>query len=253
MESVMSESNQSLPSDLLAILDSSYLEHDAFIILCRLMYHVEPWYGNNKLFKDVNPPEVLTKNTAASMLDGRMPRSEADCENEHIDVKLTRIHEILLKNVDFELYNHLKRNDIIPQVYGIRWLRLLFGREFSLQDCLSIWDTIFHHCHDFNAISKLTDYIFIAMLLEIKPLLINSDEQQCVQILMKFPPIEDISSIIKKAKGLMDSDKLFSQVEEPNQIQFDMNEINSKASNAVDTFTKDVNTSILEMKSRFSK
>jgi len=43
------------------------------------------------------------------------------------------------------------------------------------------------------------------MLLEIKPLLINSDEQQCVQILMKFPPIEDISSIIKKAKGLMDS------------------------------------------------
>lgn len=45
-----------------------------------------------------------------------------------------------------------------------RWVRLLFGREFPLQDLLVVWDALFA---DGLSLS-LVDYIFIAMLLYIR-------------------------------------------------------------------------------------
>lgn len=45
-----------------------------------------------------------------------------------------------------------------------RWIRLLFGREFPLQDLLVVWDALFA---DGLSLS-LVDYIFIAMLLYIR-------------------------------------------------------------------------------------
>ncbi|KAF7238285.1 TBC1 domain family member 5 [Varanus komodoensis] len=45
-----------------------------------------------------------------------------------------------------------------------RWVRLLFGREFSLQDLLVIWDALFAD----SITLDLVDYIFLAMLLYIR-------------------------------------------------------------------------------------
>ena len=45
-----------------------------------------------------------------------------------------------------------------------RWVRLLFGREFPLQDLLALWDAIFA---DGRSLS-LVDYIFVAMLQHIR-------------------------------------------------------------------------------------
>lgn len=42
-----------------------------------------------------------------------------------------------------------------------RWLRLMFGGEFSLMDLLVIWDTIFAKSPEDFA---LVDYVFVAML-----------------------------------------------------------------------------------------
>merc|ERR1712071_632583 len=126
-------------------------------MLCRLLYYIEPWYGTNKLYKQMkmqSSPDSPNSacgidevpNSTAALLDGRMSRTEAEFQTEHIDIKLARIHEDLLPEIDRELYVHLQYNDIIPQVYGIRWLRLLFGREFPLQDFLIVWDAIFADC-----------------------------------------------------------------------------------------------------------
>lgn len=45
-----------------------------------------------------------------------------------------------------------------------RWLRLLFGREFPLQDLLVLWDAIFAVGKQF----ELTNFIVVAMLIRIR-------------------------------------------------------------------------------------
>ncbi len=45
-----------------------------------------------------------------------------------------------------------------------RWVRLLFGREFPMQDLLVLWDAIFADGISFD----LVDYVFVAMLLYIR-------------------------------------------------------------------------------------
>ena len=47
-----------------------------------------------------------------------------------------------------------------------RWVRLLFGREFPMQDLLVLWDAIFADGIAFD----LVDYMFVAMLLYIRDL-----------------------------------------------------------------------------------
>lgn len=96
--------------------------------------------------------------------------------------KLNWIGDQLLRQADPKLYKHLEALEIAPQIYGLylpiflvnrarigsglyrRWLRLLFGREFPIQDLLFLWDAIFADSADF----LLVDAIFIAMLIFIR-------------------------------------------------------------------------------------
>lgn len=116
-----------------------------------------------------------------------------------IVTKVNRIQDQLVKKHDIELHMHLNRLEIAPQIYGMsvftslgsltffffpdplldtnavklfffffcvfsRWVRLLFGREFPLQDLLVVWDALFADCITLD----LVDYIFVAMLLYIR-------------------------------------------------------------------------------------
>ena len=60
---------------------------------------------------------------------------------------------------------HLTLDDnICPDAVFLRdrrWLRLLFGREFAMQDLLVLWDAIFADGISFD----LVDYIFVAMMM----------------------------------------------------------------------------------------
>ena len=53
----------------------------------------------------------------------------------------------LLRAKDYELYIHLQSQHIEPQLYSMKWIRLLLGREFHLEDVLVLWDAMFadHH------------------------------------------------------------------------------------------------------------
>ena len=55
------------------------------------------------------------------------------------------------------------KKEIIIIIYS-RWIRLLFGREFPMQDLLVLWDAIFSDGIGFD----LVDYIFVAMLLYLR-------------------------------------------------------------------------------------
>jgi len=52
----------------------------------------------------------------------------------------------------------------VPLYFGIRWLRVMFGLEFSKPDLLLLWDAIFGAGNHF----ALVDYIVAAMLMVIR-------------------------------------------------------------------------------------
>lgn len=108
------------------------------------------------------------------------------------------INEELFHKYDEQLYKHLKELKIAPQIYGIRWMRLLFIREFQMQDLLALWDAIF--ANGFG----LCDYIFTAMLVVIRNILLPCDYANCLNHLMRYPSVADVHYVIHLALHIRD-------------------------------------------------
>ncbi|NXT75701.1 TBCD5 protein, partial [Zapornia atra] len=177
--------------EMKVLLNPEYLEHDAYAMFTRLMKTAEHWFStfehDSQKEKDVITP---------------MPFARPQDLGPSIAIvaKVNQIQDHLLKKHDIELYMHLNRLEIAPQIYGLRWVRLLFGREFPLQDLLVVWDALFADSITLN----LVDYIFVAMLLYIRDALISSNYQTCLGLLMHYPPIGDVHSLILRALFLRD-------------------------------------------------
>ncbi|XP_041460256.1 TBC1 domain family member 5-like isoform X2 [Lytechinus variegatus] len=173
------------------LMNPEYLEHDSYTLFCHLMETAEPWFHHGH---DFPPPQ------------GGFVQSEPFSKPEECNPssplvkKLNRIREVILKKHDFELYTHLNRLDIQPQIYGIRWLRLLFGREFTFQDLIVLWDAIFAD----SPMLDLVDYIFVAMLIKIRELLLTAEYADCLMLLMRYPTVDDIHYLVNKALHLRD-------------------------------------------------
>jgi len=93
------------------------------------------------------------------------------------------------------LYAYIKSLKIEPQLFLLRWIRLLFGREYPLGDTLTFWDAIFAFDKNFT----LIDYIAVAMLIGIRDQLMNSDQNGVLQSLFKYQTYLSVSSILQHA------------------------------------------------------
>ncbi|NXU43693.1 TBCD5 protein, partial [Drymodes brunneopygia] len=178
--------------EMKVLLDPEYLEHDAYAMFTRLMKTAEHWFSTFEHDSQKEKDVMITPMPFARPQD--LGPSIA------IVAKVNQIQDHLLKKHDIELYMHLNRLEIAPQIYGLRWVRLLFGREFPLQDLLVVWDALFADSITLN----LVDYIFVAMLLYIRDALISSNYQTCLGLLMHYPPIGDVHSLILRALFLRD-------------------------------------------------
>merc|ERR1719483_386292 len=116
------------------VMDPQYLEHDAYAMFCQVMETVEPWYLTREFYMKGGSLRALELINATPFT-----KSQDLNPSNTIVTKLTRIQDYILKRYDQELHQHLERLEIAPQIYGIRWLRLLFGREFPMQDLLMLW------------------------------------------------------------------------------------------------------------------
>uniref|UniRef100_A0A8C7VHR9 TBC1 domain family, member 5 n=1 Tax=Oncorhynchus mykiss TaxID=8022 RepID=A0A8C7VHR9_ONCMY len=139
--------------ELMSLLNPMFQEHDAYAMFSQLMETAEPWFSS---FQREGKEEMLTSMPFARPQD--LGPSVA------IVTKVNRIQDQLVKKHDVELHMHVNRLEIAPQIYGIRWVRLLFGREFPLQDLLVVWDALFAD----SITLDLVDYVFVAMLLYIR-------------------------------------------------------------------------------------
>ncbi|OJD17794.1 hypothetical protein AJ78_02147 [Emergomyces pasteurianus Ep9510] len=145
---------------MLQVLDMDYTEHDAFTIFCAIMQTAKLFYEQ----------EARRLPGAASDVSPIVARSQ-------------HIHQVLLRAVDPELADHLQITEILPQIFLTRWIRLLFGREFSFQDVLNIWDMLFAE----GLRLELIDAVCVSMLLRIRWQLLDADYSSALGLLLRYP------------------------------------------------------------------
>lgn len=178
------------------VLDPVFLEEDAYTLFCRIMSGIESYYRISDLTP--TPTGYFPANIQSPQGNGSGNLSE----NEVV-TQLNWIRDTILFHADQELYKHLEQLDIPLPLFGIRWLRLLFGREFPLQDLLVLWDVIFAEGENF----ELVNYVVVAMLMAIRCQLLSGDYTTCMTYFMRYPGAVDITYIIEHALYLRDEQK----------------------------------------------
>ncbi|KAI7880453.1 RabGAP/TBC [Lichtheimia hyalospora FSU 10163] len=179
------------------VLDPHYVEHDAYILFDKLMVHAKPWYEFNEKLSSIPRP-------SGHALGGNIPRQAQNTRSNPVVLSCQRIHHQYLRAVDPVLYGHLERFGIEPQLYGMRWLRLLFGREFEFHELLRLWDAIFAT----DPSLKIAEYVCLAMLLRLRdkyPYLLpvlSSDYAECLTLLMRCPQVGNPSTLVEQASYL---------------------------------------------------
>lgn len=174
------------------MLDSNYMEHDTFTLFSLIMQTAMSFYAPAD-------PDSASKETP--ML-----------------VRCARIFERYLPKADPELASHLVKLEIVPQIFLLyvalrfsqpqkaltvprRWIRLLFGREFPLDDVLNVWDALFA----IDSTLELVDMISVAMLLRVRWDLVAADTNEAFTLLLRYPePGTPAYTFIKDALYLRD-------------------------------------------------
>lgn len=156
----LGESSKTMGEDALItnILSVDYIEHDAFALFGQVMHSAKNFYEQTTHSGKENP----------------------------IVRRSQHIFEDLLPDVDKELAQHMRDIEIMPQVFIIRWVRLLFGREFSFDHVLNMWDVIFAE----DPSLEIVDYICVVMLLRIRFELMDSDYNMALTLLLRYPQVD---------------------------------------------------------------
>ncbi|ORY12496.1 rab-GTPase-TBC domain-domain-containing protein [Clohesyomyces aquaticus] len=162
-------------SQLVYTLDGEYIEHDAFTLFELVMRTAKGFYAPAD-------PGAASKETLM------LARS-------------SRIFERYLPKADPGLAAHLVKLEIVPQIFLLRWIRLLFSREFSLPSTLQVWDSLFA----IDSTLELVDHISVAMLLRVRWDLIVADTNEAFSLLLRYPsPEAPPHTFIKDALYLRD-------------------------------------------------
>ncbi|KAF6772479.1 hypothetical protein AHF37_08371 [Paragonimus kellicotti] len=187
--------SEGLQKQLANLFDEDYMEADVFTVFSQIMYPLQNWYaldGTSHMQSRLN-----TTNTS-DMPRLFLPAQRFSFNPTPVIIYLKEIHQNLLKKVNPKLYNHLEQLEIAPALFGLRWIRLLFGHEFSLSKLLYIWDCIFAVAENFAFVPCM----YVAMLNHLSPQILNLPFSDCLSLLMRFPPDVDITRLIQNALHL---------------------------------------------------
>ncbi|VYS52823.1 unnamed protein product [Arabidopsis thaliana] len=198
---VMLTDSYGAESELGIVLSETFMEHDAYCMFDALMGGIHGCFAMASFF---------SYSPASGSHTGLTPVLEA----------CSAFYRILAV-VDSSLHSHLVELGVEPQYFGLRWLRVLFGREFLLQDLLLVWDEIVSA--DNIARTGTTDEgsrnqsfrifdcprgtlvlgITVSLILYLRSSLLSTENATCcLQRLLNFPENIDMNKIIEKAKLL---------------------------------------------------
>lgn len=182
------------------VLSEKFMEHDAYCMFDALM---------SGSCGSVAMADFFSPTPAGGSHSGLPPILEASAALYH-----------LLSLVDLSLHSHLVELGVEPQYFALRWLRVLFGREFSLEGLLIVWDEIF--ASDNSKLDKgaeddigssfgvlnsprgaFISAMAVSMLLHLRSSLLATEHAtSCLQRLLNFPENVNLKKLIEKAKSL---------------------------------------------------
>ncbi|KAI0261038.1 rab-GTPase-TBC domain-containing protein [Gloeopeniophorella convolvens] len=154
----------------------AWVAADAWVLFDRVMGGAGRWYE----WREAPQRASATAVPGLVHLDGQ---GGAEPYVAPILQVCNRVQRELLKAVDPALWEHLQAEGIEPQMYGIRWMRLLFTREFSMHDAMVLWDGLFA----VDPSLELVLWICVAMLIRIRNQLIPSDYSGQLTYLLRYP------------------------------------------------------------------
>lgn len=152
------------------LFDIDHVEHDSFTLFSLLMQSMKQLY-EQKAYMRPSPLSPSSKSV-------HLPHLE-----NPITAITERIFDDFLPMLDPELAKHLKRINLIPQVFLIRWVRLLFCREFVFDQVLQIWDIVLAELPTMD----LLDLICIILILRLRWQLLESDQNDALSQLLQYP------------------------------------------------------------------
>ena len=129
--------------------------------------------------------------------DNISPESKKDDQKTYLLLRCDYILEKLKKH-NLKLYNHFIDIGLSAEVILQRWLKCIFSREFTPEDCVYIWDNIL--ANEFNVSSKnleYIDYFCVAMFDYISNSLMSLDQNDCFITLFKYPPFQSINTLVE--------------------------------------------------------
>lgn len=153
------------------ISSRTWIAADSWALFCAIMNDISKWY-------EWREPSSVESSSARGQVNFKPYMSP-------ITMACNHIQNSLLKSVDPILHGVLQSSGIEPQIYGLRWLRLLFTRELSMDDAMILWDGLFASP---IPISELAQWICVAMLIRIRTKLIPSDYSMQLTYLLRYPP-----------------------------------------------------------------
>ncbi|KAG6609501.1 putative alpha-1,3-mannosyltransferase [Phytophthora cinnamomi] len=211
-----------------------HAEADTFLVFEAVMLFLKPFYeivktrpdvvtgtatrDGSRLFDNFTLKENGAGNAAYGLQTkdgGKQPALHRLCH--HVQYEL-------LQQKDPQLYYHLQNLEIVPETYCLRWIRLLFAREYALKELLCVWDAMILDANratiDFPKINMtdksdndllqlpklitnnedaswvgfpLLRYICVARLLQMSSQLRQSDNTGCLRLLMRAYQEEEAS------------------------------------------------------------
>ena len=189
------EATDEVAQKLHELLRVEHVEAACWALFCKLMGAVRGWFEHTP-----RPPAGVAK---VALAEPPLSQLQRKCE---------LIQEGLLRQLDPALHVRLGELGIEPQLYLLRWLRLLFGREFHVEDVKLLWDALFAFGADDggggggggggNGPLALVDYVALAMLVYVRHDLLTRDYAFSMRRLLKFPPMEDVHFLVQRALQL---------------------------------------------------
>ncbi|KAK0254555.1 hypothetical protein LTS09_010360 [Friedmanniomyces endolithicus] len=171
----LGQSSRALGEDatVRVVFDAESIEHDAFALFSQVMRSAKGFYEPAPSLPHAGENAIVHRSR--------------------------RIFEEMLPKVDPELAQHLQAIDIVPQIFLMRWIRLLFGREFSFDDVLSMWDVIFAE----DPTLEIVDHICLSMILRIRWELLDADYNSALTLLLRYPSTSPDQSHNDPAQSLV--------------------------------------------------
>ncbi|OCH89093.1 RabGAP/TBC [Obba rivulosa] len=183
-DSILDEGEDDEDADVIELCSRSWISADAWGLFESVMSGTGRWYEwREKAVSEASPLAShvnLTVHSGETIIKAYVAPIVEACN---------RVQSTYLKIVDPELWRRMQGAGIEPQIYGIRWLRLLFTREFNMHDAMMLWDGLFACDPSFD----LAQWICVAMLMRIRNKLIPSDYSGQLTYLLRYPSSSDVA------------------------------------------------------------